>query len=54
MWGWVQRVASSLGGGVGGGGVGGTESRWDVSVAVGVTAMAGVALAAAIIITSRR
>ncbi|KAH7686907.1 Ypt/Rab-specific GTPase-activating protein GYP7 and related proteins protein [Dioscorea alata] len=54
MWGWVQRVVSSLGGGVGGGGGSGIESRWDVSVAVGVTAMAGVALAAAIIITSRR
>ncbi|KAJ6822597.1 GTPase-activating protein GYP7-like [Iris pallida] len=54
MWvrGLVERAGVSWIFSAGGGGVGG--GRWNVGVAVGVTAMAGLALAATLVISSRR
>ncbi|WOL10597.1 hypothetical protein Cni_G19356 [Canna indica] len=63
MWDWslVERgIGSFTGGAAGGGGgawiwaTGGSSGRWHAGVALGVTAMAGIALAATIIISSRR
>ncbi|KAJ6807528.1 small G protein signaling modulator 2-like isoform X2 [Iris pallida] len=50
LWGWMERGFSSTGAGGGVGGSGG----WNVGVALGVTAMAGLAVAATFVISSRR
>lgn len=65
VWGWVEHRITSIAaasGVTGGGGAttafsgiwGAGGGRWNVGVAIGVTAMAGIALAATIVISSRR
>ncbi|PKA53477.1 hypothetical protein AXF42_Ash020900 [Apostasia shenzhenica] len=65
VWDWVERGFSSIRGSIGEGLAGGVSEgwiwgsgsgyggRWHVGVAVGVTAMAGIALAATIVLSSR-
>ncbi|RWV84563.1 hypothetical protein GW17_00053714 [Ensete ventricosum] len=61
-WSWVEHGIGSflrpVAGGGGGGawilGTGGGSGRWHAGVALGVTAMAGLALAATLVISSRR
>lgn len=52
VWHWVERGIGSISAGIWASAAGG--GRWHVGVAIGVTAMAGLALAATLVVSSRR